>query len=169
MSAPKFTFEEAQAAAADWGLNCGPGAVAAVFGLTLEELRPHLGDFERKRYTNPTLMWSILNSLGATWRLVKRTKAWPRYGLVRIQWYGPWTEPGVPMRARYRHTHWIGARWTGVDTEIFDINCMSVGGWVSRSVWTDQVVPWLLKECEPKADGRWGLTHVVEVACPHDR
>jgi hypothetical protein len=36
----RFTLDEAQAAADTWGMNCGPGAIAAVLGLTLDELRP---------------------------------------------------------------------------------------------------------------------------------
>ena len=57
-----FSFEEAQRAGDEWGLNCGPAAIATMTRLSLDELRPHLGDFEQKHYTNPTLMWSILNS-----------------------------------------------------------------------------------------------------------
>lgn len=166
----RFTVEEAQAAADDWGLNCGPGAAAAVLGLTPDEIRPHLGDFERKGYANPTLMRSILKSVGAKFSCrgggFGRTD-WPLYGLAVVQWEGPWTKLGVPARVAYRHTHWVGARCKIVSdhkaVEVFDINCMSVGGWVSLLEWETQVVPWLLKECHPKASGQWHLTHAVEV------
>lgn len=159
----RFTLDEAQSAADTWGMNCGPGAIAAVLGLTLDELRPHMGNFERKGYTNPTLMWAVLNSLGARWRLVKPPSQWPRYGLTRVQWEGPWTAPNVPARVAYGHTHWVGSRIIGGATEIFDINAMCVGGWISKHEWSGELVPWLLKECEPKASGAWHLTHVVEV------
>ena len=158
-----FTQSEAEAASETWGLNCGPGAVAAICGLTLDELRPHLGDFETKRYTNPTLMWSILDSIGAQWRLTKPSVTWPTHGLARIQWEGPWTAPGVPARAAYRYTHWVGAHRDQSEVDIFDINCMNVGGWVSLWDWTDLLVPWLLREVAPRANGRWHLTHCVEV------
>lgn len=179
----KFTLDDAQRAGDEWKFNCGPAAICAVLGKTPEEVRPHLGDFERKGYTNPTLMFAALRSLGATWTPIMKTKTdpraiigWPRRGLVRVQWQGPWTEPGVPMRARYRHTHWIGARYVGdraaqieslrngrPPLEIFDINRMCVGGWVPFPEWAGQVVPWLLGEAEPKANGQWHQTHVLEL------
>jgi hypothetical protein len=51
----KFTQEESHQAFDAWGFNCGPSAIAAVVGLTIDEVRPHMGDFESKHYTNPTL------------------------------------------------------------------------------------------------------------------
>jgi len=157
-----FTLADTEAASEAWGANCGPGALAAVLGLTLEQVRPHLGDFERKHYTNPTLMLAALHSLEVTW--CNSPNDWPDSGLIRVQWEGPWTAPGVPIRARYRQTHWIGSRRGEAGIEVFDINCMCVGGWVRLAEWRDQVVPWLLRECHPKADGRWHTTHRLEVA-----
>ena len=175
----KFTIDQAQAASDEWGFNCGPAAVAAVCGLTLDQVRPMLGDFEKKGYTNPTLMWEILRNIGRPWLNTLQQcssehqgcLAFPQYGLARVQWEGPWTAPGCPMRVRYRHTHWVGAISSTKDlTEpgweeplIFDVNCMCVGGWVPLSEWADSVVPWLLGECQPKANGKWHLTHVVEI------
>lgn len=179
MTALRFTIDDANRAGDEWGFNCGPAAICAILGKTPAEVRPHLGDFERpgKGYTNPTLMFETLRRLGATWVPVIKTKtdpsdiiAWPKLGLVRIQWEGPWTEPGVPMAARYRQTHWIGARRRtmahvpGPGIEVFDVNCMSVGGWVTLGTWGAQVVPWIIAECVPRANGRWHQTHVLELA-----
>ena len=160
----RFSLGDAQRAADEWGANCGPGAIAAVLGLTLNEVRPHMQGFDRKRYSNPKLVFAALRSLGVEWR--KSASVWPVRGLVRVQWEGPWTMPGVPLRKRYRHTHWIGARRVGENvwnTEIFDINCICAGGWVPLVEWTGQVVPWLLRQCEPKAFGGWHQTHVLEL------
>jgi hypothetical protein len=182
----RFTLEQAISAGEDWGANCGPGALAAITGKTLDEIRPHMGDFEAKRYTNPTLMFQALKSLGVAWRCGRRCEkdgrvsiksdqatdwtpdglAWPKYGLARIQWEGPWTAPGVRISKRYRHTHWVGSLFDGVEHWIFDINCMCAGGWVPFAEWSGQVVPWLLGECEPKADGRWHITHAISVEAP---
>ena len=109
MTTLRFGFAEIERAAVDWGANCGPAALAAACGLTLDDVRPHLEGFERKRYTNPTMMFGALDSLGVRWRRLKPC-AWPDYGLVRVQWHGPWMADGVPRRARYRHSHWIGVR-----------------------------------------------------------
>lgn len=160
----RFSAADQARAYDSWGSNCGPGAIAGVLGLTLDELRPFLGDFEAKRYTNPTLMWGTLNELRVEWQLAKPPLTWPAYGLARIQWQGPWTERGVSPRAAYRHTHWVGAcvRAPG-DVGIFDINCMESGGWVALADWSDKVVPWLLKETTPRASGRWHITHAVEI------
>ncbi len=170
---PRFTAEDADRAYDEWGANCGPGAIAAICGLTLDELRPHMGDFERKRYTNPTLMWQVLRSVGVGFTVRSGqfgAADLPRYGLARVQWEGPWTEPGVPMRARYRYSHWIGAAQRpicggGTTTGIFDINAIANGsGWCALHDWESILVPRILQECVPRANGCWNLTHVVEVA-----
>jgi hypothetical protein len=117
---PPFTFDEAQRAADNWGFNCGPAAVAVITGLGIADLRPQLGEFELKGYTNPSMMWQILRNLGIEHRIrwdgAKAPKGisegglrFPRHGLARVQWEGPWTEPGVPVSVRYRHTHWVAA------------------------------------------------------------
>ncbi len=168
ISKPRFTADDADRAHEQWGANCGPGAIAAICGLTLDEVRPHMGDFEAKRYTNPTLMWAVLRSIGVSFSYRGGhlgRELWPEYGLCRVQWEGPWTQPGVPARAAYRHTHWIGAAIDPVKgIGIFDINAIGNGsGWSALEDWSLLLVPWLLEECVPRASGGWYLTHVVEV------
>jgi hypothetical protein len=160
--AARFSRDDMQRAADTWGANCGPAALAAVTQRTLDQVRRHLGDFEQKRYTNPSLMWAALRSLGICWFGTNPLR-WPMHGLARVQWEGPWTAPGVPIVARYRHTHWVGSRATDTGTLIFDANCMCVGGWVPLEEWTKEVVPWLLRECERGANGKWHLANCVEV------
>jgi len=163
-----ISSETMNAAWEEWGANCGPAAISAVCGIPLAQLRPYMGDFERKRYTNPTLMWSVLKSIGV--RFSYRggelgRQNWPKYGLARIQWEGPWTRTGVPMRARYRHTHWVGvnARNPG-NVGIFDCNATGNGtGWCALADWTDTIVPWIVEHMEKGADGGWHITHAVEV------
>lgn len=162
---PRFDIAAEERAFEEWGANCGPGALAAIAGKTLDEIRPHMGDFESKRYTNPTLMFAALDSAGLRWWRRPQPLTWPTWGLARIQWTGPWTAPNVPPRVAYRHTHWVGAaRRTDGSVGIFDINAMANGtGWSSLADWQEILVPWLLKECVPRADGGWFISHALEV------
>ena len=161
MTPPPFTADDAERAHAVWGANCGPGALAAIMGMTLDDVRPHLLGFDAKRYTNPSMMNDALRSIGRPWK--KIGAAWPGYGLVRVQWEGPWTDPGVPMVARYRYTHWIGAETGRNSIGVFDINCLANGtGWCALADWSETIVPWLL-EGYPHATGKWHLTHAIEI------
>lgn len=172
----RFDVDAAEAAGEAWGFNCGPAAICAVLELTPDQVRPHLQDFERKHYTNPTLMFAALKSLGVKIRNhpVRERDGeycWPEFplGLIRIQWDGPWCAPGVPIGARYRRTHWIAS---ARDMElfgrpctlaVFDVNATCAGGWIRFEEWSKNLVPWLLRECVPKANGNWWLTHAIEV------
>lgn len=164
-----LTHEEAERAFEAWGANCGPAAICAVTGMTLAELRPSLGDFEQKHYTNPTLMFEVLARLGVRFQVMYRGDEplvrgieLPDFGVARIQFGGPWTKPGVPMRARYRQTHWI-ATCRGEHTRgIFDVNCLNSGGWVGAEDWARIIVPALTSDI-PRADGSWWVTHGIEV------
>lgn len=167
----RFDATGAEAAAEEWGFNCGPAALCAVLGKTPAEIRPHLLDFETKHYMNPTLMLGVLRGLDVKHQLVHRTDdpelapVWPSFGLCRVQWHGPWTRPGVPMRARYRQTHWIA---TSVSKErgltVFDVNALAgIPDWIPLRMWSEKLVPWLLQACVPKHDGRWHITHSIEL------
>jgi len=79
-------------------------------------------------------------------------------------------KPGVPMRARYRHTHWIGVAHRaedGEDIASFDINMMNNGqGWArwrngEPSCGQDS------QECVPRADGKCHITHASRLSA-HD-
>lgn len=159
---PLFTAEEFDRAWQEWGVNCGPGALAAIMGMTLEEVRPHMGDFETKRYTNPSLMNAALRSIGRPWR--KIGEAWPDYGLARIQWEGPWTQPGVPFKARYRFTHWVGVAPSEKGVGVFDINALNNGsGWCSLDQWSKILAPVIARHHDKRATGDWHVTHAIEV------
>lgn len=169
----RITAADVDRANESWPCNCGPGALCAALGMTPDELRPHLLDFEDKGYTNPTLMLAILKGLKVAHRIIYRSDTlnpealWPKFGLVRIQWAGPWTKAGVQMRVRYRKTHWIAVR-DCVDGEpigqrmVFDINAVNEG-WLTMYVWRTQLVPWLLPLAVPNASGVWWPTHCIEV------
>jgi hypothetical protein len=170
----RFTLDDLERANAAWKCNCGPGALAAILGMTLDEVRPHMVGFEEKGYMNPTMMFAALRSaigdVGERWRVLPGSRSldgvssWPGYGLARVQWEGDWTRPGVPMRARYRYTHWIGAATGGDGARgVFDINALANGsGWCAIKDWTEHVVP-VLVELYKGATGGWHITHAIEV------
>jgi hypothetical protein len=167
---PLFTWQDAERAAEEWGCNCGPSAIAAITGLSLDEVRPHMGDFEKKRYTNPTLMWAALQSIGV--RFSYRggdlgKNSWPAHGLCRIQFEGPWTEPGVNPKWAYRQTHWVAASRHEGEIGVFDINAIGNGsGWCLLEHWVGEIVPWIIREAVPRANGGWHITHSVEIPRP---
>jgi hypothetical protein len=179
MTAPRFTLADLERASESWGCNCGPTALAAIAGLTLDEVRPHLQGFDDKRYTNPTMMFGALQSIGRPWQRIRTSPLsgaaahMPWWGLCRIQWHGPWTAEGANPRWAYRQTHWIGAakRKTdggliGVgDIGVFDVNCVNEtpdSGWVSLEDWQCSVVPFITADI-PRASGGWHITHAIEV------
>lgn len=164
----------------EWGLNCGPGALAAIARVPLEDVRAALAiagrlivrgkklpDFETCRYTNPSMMAAALAALGVSFRVIdgRRDPGWPFWGLMRIQWQGPWLRRGAPASAAYAHTHWIGVSrgtWKAPDGKeilaVFDVNNDTEDGWSGYIHWASKTVPQIIRECEPKATG-WHASH----------
>lgn len=167
------THAELELAADAWGCNCGPAALCAATGKAPDEVRPGVAlPADWPGYTNPTTMALALGALGRRYRVEYRgdincglaNVPFDGVRLTRIQWGGPWTREGVPHAARYRKTHWI---CEAVDADrnpiVFDVNAASAGGWISQGEWSEDLVPWLLKQCVPRADGTWWPTHVWAV------
>jgi hypothetical protein len=172
---PLFTEAEARSANEEWGCNCGPSALAAVCGVRLEAAGLVLPNFDRKRYTNPSMMLAGLRLLVAEGSisafhhdvpaLRRQVIDRPVFGLARVQWEGRWMRAGVPVAARYRQTHWIGVQKHPAKDEfaVFDVNAMRAGGVITAESWASTLVPEILRECVPGSDGGWHLTHVIEV------
>lgn len=106
-----FTLEEAQQLYDECRFNCGPGALCAVTGRRPVDVLEAMPDFRARGYTNPKMMRRALTALQAIWSeplsedgAVNLTPGAifpkPSFGLVRVQWGGRWTKPGVPVRAR---------------------------------------------------------------------
>lgn len=165
----RFTEADAHRAFREFGCNCGPSALAAILGKTLEEIRPAVETvgFAEKRYMSPTMMAKAIPLAGGqiTARHVHnatapRTLRWPQAGLVRIQWTGPWTAPGSNPKWAYRQTHWVASWKEPADPEplLFDVNAGRI--WLSN--WTAHIVP-LLTGAIPRADGGWYVSHSWEI------
>lgn len=159
-----FTQAEFEAAHCEWGCNCGPSALAFVLGSSLDRVRPAIPGFEGKRYTSPSMMRFATAAMAMTLSVLENE---PPDGLsveemfvgggpslVRVQWCGPWTRPGVPPVARYRNTHWVVAFVRNGQRSVFDCN----GGVRDFGSWCSEIVPAIL-ESYPKANGLWYPTH----------
>lgn len=154
-----YSPKDTEAAYDAWGANCGPCSLAAMAGVPLEEICPHLGEFASRRYMNPTHMYEALKSLDL--RVARTSKDMPSrndIAMVFVQWGGPWLKPGVPVGAAYRNTHWI-AYMPGA---VYDVN---VGHWVATADWTDPkdgVAVEILKHV-PRADGTWSVRTCIHI------
>lgn len=157
------------------GATCGPAALAAILQRQVTGVAPYLGDFPSRRHMTPTHMRQALLAADATvlvWHPAKAPSDDPRtYGLSFVQWEGPWLRPGVPVRAAYRHTHWVGvAHCAEYGRMIYDINARTEesawGAWVPYAWWTAEVVPRIV-ETIPRATGGFYPRWVCTVALAH--
>lgn len=159
---PTYIFNEADSirAAEQWGANCGPNALAFALQIPLDSVRGRIPDFEERRYTSPTMMRSALIGLNASFidiRSRDKDKMFcPLLSLVRIQWRGPWTEPGANPKWAYRQTHWVCCWSVGEIRYVFDCN----GGAMLFPRWKDEIVPILIP---PRGNGEWFPTHIWRI------
>lgn len=158
-----FTRSEVCDAITGWGCNCGPSALAFARGVSLDDARAAIAGFDEKRYTSPTMMKGALHALCIPFAPLEATipEMFLRgMAISRVQWTGPWTKPGSNPMWAYRQTHWV-ATWSRAPGEwmVFDIN----SGIVDFDTWEVEVVPDILRECVPRADGGWCPTHVWPV------
>ena len=143
------------------GSNCGPGAIAGLAGLTPETVVTFLGErFRRIGGTTEYMLADALEHFAIPWR--DSGLDWPDYGLVRIQWDGPWLWDPRPFH-RLRHSHWVGSCREGDAVHVFDINAISRGGWLSLDEWSARLVPWLLERAEPQATGTWWINDAYDL------
>lgn len=145
-----FGLKSAQEAYDALGANCGPGAIAGLLGCSPRDAVAHIPGFLEKGHTKETMMRPALDSMGVNWE--EFLDGWPSFGLVRVLWHGPWWNDG--LIARFMRSHWIASVETDNGRMIFDINAISVGGWLPFEEWRTQCVPYIVRDL-PGADGRW--------------
>lgn len=177
LKSPSYSITEA-----DWkycqatygACNCGPTALATMLNLPCRDVMPHLNGYKEKHYVNPTMMKEALTALDVKFHdrfrrgyervTIEDPHMLCEYGLIRIQWQGPWTEPGANPKWAYRQTHWIGSMQYPIRPGmgivcVFDVN----SGWTSQLEWETKTIPSILKECVPRATGGWFATHRLEL------
>jgi hypothetical protein len=102
----RFTTIESETANKEWKATCGPHSIAAACGLSLEQVRVALTGY--KGWMSPTQITAALKNLNQPFQLKTGLKTSELCeGINRIQWEGPWLNPGVPARAAYFHTHYV--------------------------------------------------------------
>lgn len=161
-----FTQDEFESASREWGCNCGPSALAFACQVSLGKVREAIVGFDEKRYTSPSMMSGGIRAVGMDFDAVENPSVdamcHETPALVRVQWTGPWTQPGVNPKWAYWHTHWV-ATWRqpamkpGHASLVFDCNA----GVTMLDDWVANVVPTLTTA--PRADGGWFPTHVWRV------
>lgn len=152
----KFVLADVDEAHDEWGANCGPTALAAALGKALVEDVHDLvrapaprgdGPAEFRGFMAPRDMLGALAKAGVPYEtapIIRRRTPWPRHGLVRIQWEGPWIGENIDPRAAYQYTHWIAARQpareetaalnlSNRDMLVFDGN---LNLWIPLELWT---------------------------------
>jgi|SRR5581483_4611654 len=164
-----FTEENMAHAVEAWGANCGPSALAFACQVHIDAVRDVIPGFAEKGYTSPTMMKTALCNLGRQYIDMQNPKKCllfaEKVALVRIQFTGPWTQPGANPKWAYWHTHWI-ATWQAIrepgyggamriDNLLFDCN----GGVQRFTEWEKNIIP-LLTGSIRRADGGWFPTHI---------
>ncbi len=171
--AVRFNGDDIAAASRAWRCTCGPVAIACILDLTLDEVRPLVGS-DYLGFMNPTQMRAALDRAGVTVTEQNRDQLFrptgPRrygspivasYGITRIQFGGPWTQPGVPPRVAYRYTHWVAS---AADKDGFPDIHDNNWGWMGFGEFFVNMDD-LATEI-PKASGEWWPTHIYEVEFP---
>jgi hypothetical protein len=161
----RFTPEDLYKASQEWSCNCGPTSLAVALGITLDLAHWAIPHFDKRHYTSCTMMVHALRRLGSKFGHIMSQDSdipWPSYGMARIQWAGPWTEPGVPLFARARHSHWVATVMLvgREDRGVYDCNDPH---WTLFEDWEQIIVPHIIKECEPEGNGSWWLTDTIEI------
>lgn len=164
-----FSSEDMIAAMREWNCNCGPSALAFALQRHISEVRGTIPGFEDKGYTSPTMMQAGLRNFGRSYWITPKLSTMsmfaPLIALTRIQWHGPWTDPGANPKWAYRQTHWI-ATWQEMEerghegrmtifNRVFDCN----SGITSFEEWERVTVPTLIA-MYPRANGKWSPTHI---------
>lgn len=136
------TRAEIELAAATWGANCGPAALAALLDRPIDDVRgavsPEATALDPlpafQGYMGVCDMRLAMRRLGLTWTASGATAQGlgiprpPAPTIVLVQWGGPWRN--VP-RAAATHRHWVVRHLD----RVYDVNF----GWVSRSEWDDAI------------------------------
>lgn len=171
-----------------WGANCGPCSLAAALSwlwpgrpqaMPVAAVRSAFPWFERqppRRYTNLRDLVGAVRLMGyspdqiSTPDRPQTFDALPPVCVARIQFTGPWTQPGARQDWALLHTHMVavarpdqlGSRVRTPGPVVYDVNAGRTGGWMSAEDWSRGIAP-ALASTYPRADGRWFVHGAVGI------
>jgi len=140
-----------------WQASCGPAALAAAFGVDVDDVRRHVTGSHSgisKGYMGIRDMRTALGRrMGATWSspdkdLLQRPGA---ARVVLLSWCGPWDD--VP-RAAATYRHWIANAVTDA-AMVYDVN---EDEWMTLAQWEADLYPQLM----PRRGTGWKITWAAE-------
>lgn len=193
-----LTFEEMER---EMWAACGQAALAALLSRPLAEIR-HAVPNRPRPWMNLQDMQRALDVLGFRWQASSGpaydatqdapgtvgalpnlcAKAWPRCGLVLVQFRGPWEAPHRELRESLRRTHWIAVAPPGhpvgranqtadlwlTRPAVFDVNLLAMEGleeqhgWTSREQWENAGAEMVAEEIRG-ATGSWWVRAGIEI------
>lgn len=159
-----FTPWDLEQAHEDWGCNCGPAALAACLGMTLDDVWCHLGRFCQLHYMNRDMMFQAVRQHGfrATVDLVADQDGvdrYPTHGLCLVQFGGPWVDDPKLAKWGTTQTHWIASKIDAGVNWIFDVN---YARWVEWQTWHEELIPRLVRR-DKYRDGTYWLSTSWEI------
>jgi hypothetical protein len=169
----RFTGRDIEASYRAWKCTCGPVALAVVFDLTLDEVRPLVGA-DYRGWMNPTQMEQAILRAGGQFSERDRSRLYrptgpnqygcpimALHGITRIQFAGPWTAPMADPREAYRFTHWVASVPVG---DGYSMACDNNYGFMNLGEFFRNMKE--LSSQVPRGSGEWWPTHVYEITVP---
>lgn len=162
-----------------WGANCGPCALAAALGCSVDDLRAAVSEPAKQlELGEPPLHYRGYMDVGhmrralaamrvpilRTWRdqpaefLASLGDTQERAVIVMVLWSGPWN--AIP-RAAATHRHFIAYRHVCVGAWgpgwTYDGNAQ---GWLPHAIWAQDIAPQLIPK---RGDGTWTIGWAAEL------
>ena len=160
-------------------IGCRQVALAALLQVPLPWVRPVCPGHSWMSLTN---MRDALEALGVCSSSTRyappiehlRPRAWPMFGLVLLQFRGPWgaldASMAVVVQRSFRYSHWVAistdAAAPHVEPMIGDLHAVDLnidGGWLPRSVWKHRILGPLIKARSTKTTGGWWVRSGLDV------
>jgi hypothetical protein len=129
----RFTDADSDRANKEWKATCGPHAIAAACSVTLDAVYQAISKAEinYRGWMSPTQVTKTLAALDQPYNLRTGLKTMDLCeGINRVQWEGPWLNPGVPSRVAYFQTHLV-AHFSGWVL----CTCCLPTKWISAAEW----------------------------------